>query len=148
MDQRTLTEIADILNADSWNYTVFLQWYEVPLTRSKEASNIVKMALKTEATLGGIEEIQSASVWPEVKSALLYTGDKGAGPSEASVKSEKLGASIEALQIQVRELAGAATKCESFWLETGHPAYPVFWDFAFLFRTNASASILIGSSSD
>lgn len=148
MDQRTLDEIADILNADSWNYTVFLQWYEVPLTCSTQASAIVKMALKTEATLGGIEEIQSASVWPKVESGLLYSGDKGAGPSEASVKSEKFCTLVGALQKQVSELADAATKCESFWLENGHPAYPAFWDFAFLFRRSASASILIGSSSD
>ncbi len=148
MDQRILDEIADILNADSWNYTVFLQSYEVPLTCSTEASAIIKMALQTEATLGGIEKIQSASIWPEVESSLLYTGDKGSGPSEMSVKSEKLIALVGALQKQVTELADSATKCESFWLETGHPAYPVFWDFAFLFTKNETASIFIGSSSD
>ncbi len=30
----------------------------------------------------------------------------------------------------------------------GHPGYPVFWDFAFLFVSNSNATILIGSSSD
>ncbi len=148
MDQRILDEIADLLNTDSLNYTVFLQSYEVQLTRSTEASVIIKMALQTEATLGGIDDIQSAAVWPEVESSLLYTGNKAHGPSEVSVKSEKFIALVEVLRKQVGELADTATRCEIFWLETGHPAYPVFWDFAFLFRRNESASIFIGSSSD
>ena len=148
MDHQVLEEISITLNADARNYTVFLQCLEVPLSGAAGKEAIIKMALGAEATLGGIQVVEKASVWPIIKEALFYAGDDGAGPAAATIKSEKLFALMGVLEDEVRDLVGAASTSESFWLQDGHPAYPVFWDFAFLFTRNASASILIGSSSD
>ena len=41
-----------------------------------------------------------------------------------------------------------ANRIEKFRLDEGHPAYPVFWDFAFLFTSSDEATVLVGSSSD
>jgi hypothetical protein len=136
------------LDAGSTNYVVFLKSYEVPPRPTDSAVALIEKALGTAVTLGGIEEVQSESVWPEVENALLYAGDHGAGPSDAAIKSEKLAALIVALKDQINELVKTATKIESFWLQDGHPAYPVFCDFAFLFRGDASVTIFMGSSSD
>ena len=43
--------------------------------------------------------------------------------------------------------AGAALLAQ-FWLRDGHPAYPVFWDFAFVIAGSAGGQVFIGSSSD
>jgi hypothetical protein len=40
------------------------------------------------------------------------------------------------------------TLIERFWRKEGHPAYPVFWDFAFVIAGPTEAEVFIGSSSD
>ena len=42
----------------------------------------------------------------------------------------------------------AAERVALFWLKNGHPAYPVFWDFAFAAYTDEGVHVLMGSSSD
>lgn len=149
MDQGVLEKIASILNTDAWNYAVFLRSYEVPLMAPADsAAALIEKALGSAATVSGIEDIQSEAVWPPVQNALLYAGDHAAGPSDAAIKSGKLAALIGALKDQIDELVNAATKIECFWLKDGHPDYPVYWDFALLFRQDGSATIFMGSSSD
>lgn len=148
MDHQVLEEIAKILNADARNYTVFLQFFEVSLPKPAGKETIIKTALGANATLGGIQEVEKASVWPNLKLALLYAGDNGAGPAAATIQSERLLVLMGVLENEVRYLVDAANTTESFWLQGGHPAYPVFWDFAYLILGKAGASILIGSSSD
>jgi len=41
-----------------------------------------------------------------------------------------------------------ATTIKRFWLKQGHPAYPVFWDFAFVVIGTQQVELFIGSSSD
>ncbi|NVN01011.1 MULTISPECIES: hypothetical protein [Asaia] len=55
---------------------------------------------------------------------------------------------LKSRENEVRRIVEAADTIEAFRLETGYPAYPVFWDFTYLFQSDASAGILIGSSSD
>lgn len=148
MDHQVLEEIAKTLNADACNYTVFLRYFEMPLQRSARKDIIIKTVLGPDATLGGIQEVEKASVWPNLKDALLYVSDSGAGPAAATMQSERLLALMQVLENEVRNLVDAASSTESFWLQSGHPAYPAFWDFAYLISGKASESILIGSSSD
>lgn len=148
MDHQVLEEIAKTLNADAWNYTVFLRYFEVPLQKPTRKDIIIKTALGADATLGGIQEVEKTSVWPNLKDALLYVGDSGAGPAAATMQSERLLALMGVLEDEVRNLVDAASTTELFWLQGGHPAYPVFWEFAYLISREAGASILIGSSSD
>jgi hypothetical protein len=62
--------------------------------------------------------------------------------------SESFIALIDELKEALLQLAGASKKIQRFWLQDGHPAYPGFWDFAFLFWEAGKATIVIGSSSD
>ncbi|MBZ7922471.1 hypothetical protein LAC81_11795 [Ensifer adhaerens] len=148
MDQDTLERIAATLNAASTNYSVFLKLYEVKAVEPTDSVALVQMALGAGATLGGIEEAQAEAVWPGVKDALLYVGDAGAGPSRAVFESEQFMSLVERLEKQVDTTIKTSTKVESFWLKAGHPAYPVFWDFALIFRREAGAVIFMGASSD
>lgn len=149
MDKRILEEITNILNQESTNYSVFLKMFEMPIAHAAASSTIlVERTLGEGTILGGTENVPSSSVWSTIEDALRYPGDKGGGPSEAAVKSDSLSTLLQMLETQINELVAGATRIESFWLQSGHPAYPVFWDFAFLFVMNANATILIGSSSD
>lgn len=148
MDHQVLEEIAKTLNTGACNYTVFLQYFELPLQVSARKDIIIKTVLGADATLGGIREVEKTSVWPNLKNALLYVGDSSAGPAATTMRSERLLALMQVLEDEVRNLVDAASIIELFWLQSGHPAYPVFWDFAYLISGKASESILIGSSSD
>ncbi len=148
MDHNVLEGIVKTLNADARNYNVFLKCFVVPLSNPTETDTIIKMAFGAEATLGGIRSVDKASVWPSLKEDLLYSGDAGAGPNPGAMKSKRLLSLMRVLEDEVRDLVETSITVEWFWLRSGHPAYPVFWDFAFLFSGKTAASILIGCSSD
>ena len=148
MDHRVLEEIAKALSTNSCNYTVFLRHFSMPFQASARKDTITQTILGFNATLGGINQVEKKSVWPNIKKALLYLGDSGSGPATATMQSERLLTLMQVLELEVCNLVAAASIIESFWLQSGHPAYPVFWDFAYLISGRGSESILIGSSSD
>lgn len=148
MINQTLKDIMMTLNHDATNYSVFLQAYDVPIVQSSASDVLIRGALGAQAVLGDIEEIPSETVWPEVERALFYSGCCGAGPSNSILASGQFLALIDQIKSELLEIVSEATKIEQFWLQDGHPAYPVFWDFAYLFTNDAKAIIFIGSSSD
>jgi hypothetical protein len=52
------------------------------------------------------------------------------------------------LEHGVSELANQAKMVKRFWFAAGHPAYPVFWDFAYAIFGSEMTTIVVGSSSD
>jgi hypothetical protein len=148
MRQELLDQIAAQLNENAVNYTVFLQLYEVQFKESIDSQALINEALGANAVIGGREAFQVAAVCLEVEESLCYAGDDGAGPSKTTVRSGTFKKLIDALRGDLLQLAADSRKIERFWLQDGHPAYPVFWDFAFLFQNAETATIVIGSSSD
>lgn len=148
MNNQFLHKIEELLNVGAWNYTVFLRFYETTLSGQPVKEAAIKSLLGVEATLRSIDEVDKSLVWPVIESSLLYTGTDGEGPAESTMKSAEFSELMMLLGNEVRNLVDEAVNIDSFELQDGHPAYPVFWDFAFLFSGEASASILIGSSSD
>lgn len=148
MKQELLDQIAAQLNENAVNYTVFLQLYQVPFTESTDSQALIHEAFGANAVIGGNEEVRAEAVCPEVEESLCYAGDDGAGPADATLRSEMFKKLIAELRVDLTQLAVDSGKIERFWLQDGHPAYPVFWDFAFLFQNDEKATIVIGSSSD
>jgi hypothetical protein len=148
MDNQLLRKIEKILDFGAWNYTVFLRFYEAALPKQSTKEAVIKTLLGTEATLRSIDEVEKSSVWPVIESSLLYAGTDGAGPAESTIKSAEFSELMMLLGNEVWNLADEAVTIDSVELQDGHPAYPVFWDFAFLFSGEATTSLLIGSSSD
>jgi hypothetical protein len=72
MRQGLLEEIADLLQENATNYSVFLQAYEVPFVGGEIASAIIHNGLGLEAVLGGIDDVDVDTVWSEVADALLF----------------------------------------------------------------------------
>jgi hypothetical protein len=146
--QRLLVEIVDELHDDARNYSVFLQAYEVASPSSADSLTIIRNALGNQATLCSIEEVPEGSLCSEVENALFYAGDDSAGPGHSVLGSAHFKKLIAELKADLVALADAASKIERFRLKHGHPAYPVFWDFAFLVRLDVKAIVFVGSSSD
>ena len=109
---------------------------------------VVKAALGKDAKVGGVEPVAQDQILEALEIALRFNGDKDSHPNLVylgSIKSE------EEINLVVSGIKGILEESElllSFWLESGHPFYPVFWDFAFLIETADDAILFIASSSD
>jgi hypothetical protein len=148
MESETLSAITGILNRGGWNYSVFLQGYTVPSQPGASSEQLIRNALGGNAVLGSIEAARPEQVTEEVRSSLVYVGDSGAGPDIESLRSERFGQLLSSLLADIESTSRRASRIEQFWLREGHPAYPVFWDFAFLFTGSSESMVLIGSGSD
>lgn len=149
LTQGLLDRITRLLNRDATNYTVFLRLYQFSMADGgNDVRAYVREAVNAEAEIGGAEKIEVADLLAEMDGLLRFTGDSGAGPHASVLKSEELSDLLAELRESTSEVAGQAKRVERFWLKTGHPAYPVFWDFAYFILKGEAATILIGSSSD
>ncbi len=148
MNPTTLSALADLLNKGGKNYTVFLHCYLVPQRFGGTAEDLISAALGRNTVVGGVRMTASGEMLAEIRSSIGYAGDSGAGPDPSVIQSADFGKLLTDLLKDVDVAARAATKIEQFWLKEGHPAYPVFWDFAFLLTGTREAVVLIGSSSD
>ena len=143
-----LEQIKAQLHEDATNYSVFLRAYDVPYSQPTHSHALIRAGLGAEAALGGIDEVEASVVCAEVADALCYPGNDGAGPGDAALQSASFVDMVDALTGELLQLASASHRIQRFWLRDGYPAYPVFWDFAFLFWAKDNATIFIGTASD
>lgn len=139
-------EAEDLL--EGYNYTVYLFHYFSSDQREDLLANL-KAALPThDIELGGASEITVDDALTEIKEALIHRGDSGYGPIPEKIDSERYQNLVNRALKDCRDLFGTADRVEVFWLKKGHPAYPVFWDFAFAVYTGEGVHFILGSSSD
>jgi hypothetical protein len=129
------------------NYTVFLHHYQLPVTPKATVKDYILQALPA-AKIGGIQPITAPEAVRQVEDALRYAGDTGAGPYPAALAAPRYEALLQVLLGHVEQACSNITTLVSFWLRDGHPAYPVFWDFALLWVQPQQVELLIGASSD
>jgi hypothetical protein len=147
--QNLLDQIAELLNRDATNYTVFLRLYQLPAASGDDdLGAYVRKAVSACAEIGDAEEISAESLVAEMEVLLRYVGDPGAGPSEPVLRSKEFSDLLAELKDTTSELAWQAKTIKKFRFKAGHPAYPVFWDFAYAFFTSEMTEIFIGASSD
>lgn len=147
--QALLDRVVALLSRGATNYTVFLRLYRSPIAGPNvDPGECVRKALGEDVRMGGAEEIEVADLLAEVDEHLRFEGDPWAGPAALALKSAEFADLLLELRKGISELAGHADRVERFWLKAGHPAYPVFWDFAYLLVKDEMATILVGSSSD
>lgn len=149
--QGLLDQIARLLNRDATNYTVFLRLYQVPKAGDDDSDLLgacVRTAVNAGAEIDGVEAISATDLLIEMEGMLRYAGDPGAGPSDSVLKSTELSGLLTELKNGISALAAQANVIKHFGFKAGHPAYPVFWDFAYAFLTDEVTAILVGSSSD
>jgi hypothetical protein len=141
-----LAELEPLLHGH--NYQVFLRVYRVAFAPGEPAEWYIAKALGLSALIGGVVPATGPELLAEVEQSLRYAGDKGSGPDPSVLCSERFRALVVSVLSELeRAIAGAALLAQ-FWLRDGHPAYPVFWGFAFVIAGPAGALVFIGSSSD
>ena len=148
MHQSTLAALADFLNASGWNYSVFLQMYETSISPDTDAEGLIARALGNEVKIDNLKNVSTAEVLTEIDDSLTYSGTDGAGPESEALRTPTFAELLKEVLSESADLARSASQIEQCTIEEGHPAYPVFWDFAFLFRLPKKALLLVGSSSD
>ena len=148
VNQAPLTAMADLLTRAGWAYNVFLRAYNVETAPRAGSPEIIAQALGEHARLGGLEPIDREQVIATIKEHLCYLGERGGGPDPDLIDSAGFKSLLAVVTDEVEESMHEARMVERFWLQEGHPAHPVFWDFAFLFKGQREAVLLIGSSSE
>jgi hypothetical protein len=134
---------------EGYNYSVFLWHYFDPAASLKDdLTTILRRTLpKVEIVVGSSRPSGAEELVSDISSALRHIGDSGSGPIPEQMQSEKFQNLLRDSTDACRLLC-AESRIELFWLKEGHPAYPVFWEFAFAIRHEIGCDILIGSSSD
>ena len=148
MNPEPLSSIAEFLNAAGWNYSVFLHAYALPSVAGTPPEQIIANALGSTVVVADLKVVTAPEVVSEVGASISYAGDSGAGPDPASLQSERFAELLSGLLKETETVARGADRIEQFRFKDGHPAYPVFWDFAFLFVGPVESVVLVGSSSD
>lgn len=148
MDQTELSALANLLNEGGLNYTVFLRAYSTPHLAGEASPQLISNALGKQVVIREIGDVSSDEVVSEIMDCLSYSGDDGAGPDQAALKSDRFFELLNRVVAGAKATLSKAYRIEKFRLDEGHPAYPVFWDFAFLFTSSDEATVLVGSSSD
>ncbi|MBV7460167.1 MULTISPECIES: hypothetical protein [unclassified Acidovorax] len=149
LTQSLLDRLVGLLNRDATNYTVFLRLYRLSTAADADDLDVcIRTAVGGDTKIGGAESISAENVIVEINGLLRYPGDPGAGPTKTVLDSSELYDLLTELERSILELASQAKTIKRFWFAVGHPAYPVFWDFAYAFFGNENTTVLVGSSSD
>ena len=117
-------------------------------TADETSSDIVRGAFGSDAVIADAASVGIEELVDEVSECLRYAGDDGAGPGPNVTQSGRFKELLVELTTELRLLCMSASRIERFRFKDGHPGYPVFWDFAFLVRTERGSLVLVGSSSD
>jgi hypothetical protein len=131
-----------------YDYCVFLRACRIPFVPGKPAEWYVYQALGPAAVIGGLVQVTGPEIIAEVERSLRYAGDGSSGPKPSVLQSRKFEELVAGVLDELARAVAGAELLAAFWLRKGHPAYPVFWDFAFVIAGPDGGLVLIGSSSD
>ncbi len=127
------------------NYEVCFHLYG-PSDSGIGLAEALKTLISTECELFGVAPSSPEAAANQIVEMVLYEGDAGSGPLELESKKVEVLALIS--NVLSRIGLGSADLVVEFSLKHGHPAYPVFWDFAYDIHSNGQRWVFIGSSSD
>ena len=139
-------EAEDLL--EGYNYTVFLFHYFSTGQQADLLTHLSAVLPTRDIEIGGSSVVTVDEAITEITEAMTHRGDSGYGPIPEKIDSERYQNLVGRLLDDCRALFDAGDRIEVFWLKNGHPAYPVFWDFAFAVQTSDGVHIIMGSSSD
>ena len=127
------------------NYEVWFNLYG-PADADISLTEALKVLVSKDCSVSGVVPSSSKEAISEIMDMVLYKGDTGSGPLELDTKKTE----IRALMNKVFSLINIenADIVSEFGFNEGHPAYPVFWDFAYDIHSKGQRWILVGSSSD
>lgn len=127
------------------NYEVWFNLYG-PADPELGLTDILKRLISKDCEVSGVVPSTPNEAMSEIMDMVLYKGDTGSGPLELESKKSE----ISELMSKVFSSIGIedAEMVVEFGFKNGHPAYPVFWDFAYDIHSKGQRWIFVGSSSD
>lgn len=143
-----LENITRFINHDTFNYTVFTQAYDCCCSSMETSSHIIERAVGENVVVDGFKGVDLQTLLDNVERCLTYKECDSNDSVQDIDDSEDFQCFLYELKADIAKLFHISDKVEEFWFREGHPAYPVFWDFAYIFRYTDRALIFIGSSSD
>lgn len=143
-----LDNITKIINHEAYNYTVFAQAYNVCCSSNEPSSFLIERAIGQDVVVDGFKEVGLKNTLDNIEKCLTYRECDSNDVALNLDDSEELKYLLGELKADIKKAFQISNKVEEFWFSEGHPAYPVFWDFAYIFRYADRAFIFIGSSSD
>ncbi|WP_416769555.1 hypothetical protein ACMGT0_20565 [Pseudomonas sp. RHF3.3-3] len=130
---------------EGMNYSAWVGVYG-PFNSDCSLEEQLRHSVSNRSVVGRETPVPAGEVRSQVLEHLLHSGDGGYGPVDLPGKRLEIIRLAEALLSRVR--LDQADTLSSFWLAEGHPAYPVWWDFAFDIHADGQRWILMGSASD
>ncbi|HEX4330109.1 MAG TPA: hypothetical protein VH105_25190, partial [Burkholderiales bacterium] len=122
MNQDTLSKVADTLNKDGWNYTVFLRTFTAPFSLGTSSEQLIRNALGTNVTIAGLKQVSLSEVLSEIEPSISYAGDRSAGPDSEVIESKEFSELLSNFFAEISIAAKMATLIEKFSIDKGHPA--------------------------
>ena len=135
------------------NYAVFLRHYfdENSSLNTPFVDTLRAVLPEKKIVIGGSATYSSKEVILEFKQSLLYVGDDTSDcgcPYPGKLSSNEFTLEFNAALSELKKICDSCETIEGVYIKEGHPAYPVFWNFEWLFRSENGCHIIIGSSSD
>jgi hypothetical protein len=148
MEQALLSRMSDLLESDGTNYSVFLKAFSCEAQGPCATENVVKELVGKDAVIAHTRACTFEEVAEELRRCLGYVGDESAGPGPDTLRLQEFSLMLKALLNDVAQVGKRSNAIKSFRFSKGNPAYPVFWEFAFLFLGEEMHELIVGSSSD
>ena len=127
------------------NYEVWFNLYG-PGDSDASLESAIRKLISNDCEVSGVVPSTPKAAEKEIMDMVLYEGDTGSGPIDLEKKKEEIiklmGDVFSRISLQDADIVS------EFSFRSGHPAYPVFWDFAFDIHSNGERWIFIGCSSD
>ena len=127
------------------NYAVWFNLYG-PADADLGLTDALKVLISKDCSICGVAPSSPHEAVSEIMKMVLYKGDTGSGPLELDSKKRE----IRLIMNKIFSLIDIenADMVSGFRFNEGHPAYPVFLDFAYDIHSKCQRWIFIGSSSD
>jgi len=140
--------MAALLNSDGINYTVFLKAYSCSGVNVNDVEGTLKCLLGHNVAVDSVRDCDLTEVSNELSDCLGYAGDDGSGPGPRTLGQSEYSTLLKEIISNIAQVSFQCNGMKSFRIVDGHPAYPVFWEFAFLFIRNDVHHLLVGAASD
>jgi hypothetical protein len=115
------------------NYEVWFNLYG-PIDPTLELEQVLKRHVSKTAQVSDVSPSSPEDAKAEIMEMLLYEGDAGAGPLGLEGKREEVASLMSQVLSSIN--MDKADQVTGFAFRKGHPAYPVFWDFAYDIHSN------------
>lgn len=130
---------------------VFLRLYRLPSVLNRRAEDYIVEAFGPNTKLHSIVELRGADLLAETRVILEHAGQfSGYHPNKnlGFKDSQRFKELLNGVMGHLERLVSEATQINQFSLKKGHPAYPVYWDFAFVIVRPTEVNLIVGSASD